>query len=85
MDRNMVNIDQHIIELKSYINDNQFNWQSKKQELEILKSKTIEEIWLEELKELSTHYAIYIRNRIKRASGKIDKIKVKRVKAKKLT
>ena len=61
-------------------------FENKKQELEILKAKTIEEIWLEELKELSTHYAIYIKNRIKRASGKIDKIKVKRViKAKKLT
>ena len=58
-------------------------FENKKQELEILKAKTIEEIWLEELKELSTHYAIYIKNRIKRASGKIDKIKVKRVNVKK--
>jgi 2-polyprenyl-3-methyl-5-hydroxy-6-metoxy-1,4-benzoquinol methylase len=36
MDRNMVNIDQHIIELESFINDNQYSWQSKKQELEDL-------------------------------------------------
>jgi len=61
---------------------------NKKQELEILKEKTIEEIWLGELEELSHQYIIYRNNRIKRASGKVDKKKrikkpkVKRIKLK---
>ena len=61
------------------------DFENKKQELTLLEVKTIEEIWLGELNELSREYAVYIKNRIKRASGKVDKIKVKKLKTKKLT
>jgi len=57
--------------------------------LEILKKKRIEEMWLEELTELSQQYNIYRNARIRRAAGvttKKKKIKrVKKVILKKLT
>ena len=57
---------------------------NKKQELDILKNKSIEEIWKEELVELSAKYSIYRNNRMLRASGmkkkrqKLTKIKKKK-------
>ena len=55
---------------------------NKTQELDILKNKTIEQIWKEELKELSAKYSIYRNDRIRRASGVVKK-KTKLIKIKK--
>ena len=48
---------------------------NKQQELELLNSKSIENMWLEELHELSQQYNIYRNARIRRASGTSDKKK----------
>ena len=60
---------------------------TKETELEILKNKSIEKIWQEELLELTKQYNIYRNARIKRASGatvkKIRKPRKKIVKIKK--
>ena len=57
---------------------------NKIQELDILKNKTIEQIWKEELKELSAKYSIYRNDRIRRASGGVKKkTKLRKIKKKK--
>jgi inorganic pyrophosphatase len=49
--------------------------------LEILKKKSIEEMWLEELDELSQQYNIYRNARIRRAAGvATKKKKLKKIK-----
>ena len=54
--------------------------------LDILKAKSIKDMWLEELGELSKQYNIYRTARIRRAAGSTKKVKkVKRVIIKKLT
>ncbi len=56
--------------------------ETKEMELEILKNKSIEQIWQEELSELNKQYNIYRNARIKRASGetKVKKIRKPRKK-----
>ena len=55
---------------------------TKEMDLEILKNKTIEQMWQEELSELNKQYNIYRNARIKRASGetKVKKIRKPRKK-----
>ena len=59
---------------------------NKQCKLDILVGKNVENIWLEELSELTTHYKLYRANRINRASGiaskktKIKKLKTTRIK-----
>ena len=55
---------------------------TKEMELEILKNKSIEQMWQEELSELNKQYNIYRNARIKRASGetKVKKIRKPRKK-----
>ena len=49
--------------------------------LEILKKKSIEEMWLEELGELSQQYNVYRKARIRRAAGvSTKKKKLKKIK-----
>ena len=46
---------------------------TKEAELDILKNKSIEQMWQEELVELTKQYNIYRNARIKRASGTVVK------------
>jgi DNA topoisomerase-2 len=57
--------------------------ENKKIQMEALNNKSIENIWLDELEELSKKYAIYRNNRIRRANGTNDKKKLKKIKRKK--